>query len=845
MAEEKLYKLERDGIPYDVYAFSEEGANQKIDVHLAKQKVEQRISDEQAKSGIGTAILSGLTNDEAYKTRWLAEKRFPELVEQGDDPLDIYFIDEDEDIAYIDPKDGRVKKEFSEGILGADVEDIFGNVFPALQFASEVGFGTAGLMIGGVTAGGPGAAAGGAGGTAFGGSVMYGAREGLSYMLDGPPLNVEKATKDLQVSTAFGAIPFGAPSKSFGKFADGIISRFPGADGRNSLKDILESGGKTADQKIAYAKEKYGIDITRAEAQGMVTNASQIQKYLQMQPRADKLWDFYHTRNAQVEEAAEGFFNELFSGKYVRDGVKNKLTGKESLDASMDVAEAAEAFLKESLERRKVRAGKIYDDAFEIDMAFDVSDIGKALDDKLADKNVKGPLRDALTKVKDSLTDLNTGQYKTSTKDLHDSLTQDFTPLLEGLTKDGQKYIKREVTLYRNQVSERLKAGNDLYRKATAVYDPTKGHLQQLERSVVRQLAEAVEKGGAQAGRLTQKLFNGSISPKEIKDLKRVLQAEFVDADGVTQSGAQAWQNLKGTWLMTQFDDAIAGTVNPLGASNKFLTKLGIRQVDRAFPGLKPKTTPSGLDIPPTAAELDQLAAEVGQYQARGKKAKILEAMFEPDELANFVDLAEIMQSVSYIATQSASPTQSFQAMERIMAQEGKKFGSKVGEVIRGAFNLPSRFIAKGFDDIGQNIISKQKEAYEDTLIEALINPDAAVELRRYFDKINPKMYYYTQTLSRGGVEALDEVFNQNEARLNEQLQEERDEPSFGPLQVEPTPDNLQSSIDNFVIPQMNEQMFDVQSPNLNLQQTLSPTILPDEADREIAMRSSGIAGLG
>ncbi len=158
---------------------------------------------------------------------------------------------------------------------------------------------------------------------------------------------------------------------------------------------------------------------------------------------------------------------------------------------------------------------------------------------------------------------------------------------------------------------------------------------------------------------------------------------------------------------------------------------------------------------------------------------------------------------------------------------------------------MPSRFIAKGFDDIGQNIISKQKEAYEDTLIEALINPDAAVELRRYFDKINPKMYYYTQTLSRGGVEALDEVFNQNEARLNEQLQEERDEPSFGPLQVEPTPDNLQSSIDNFVIPQMNEQMFDVQSPNLNLQQTLSPTILPDEADREIAMRSSGIAGLG
>lgn len=48
--------------------------------------------------------------------------------------------------------------------------------------------------------------------------------------------------------------------------------------------------------------------------------------------------------------------------------------------------------------------------------------------------------------------------------------------------------------MMRNQVSQRLKNGNDIYRRASAVYDPTKGHLQQLERSVVKQLAEAVEK---------------------------------------------------------------------------------------------------------------------------------------------------------------------------------------------------------------------------------------------------------------------------------------------------------------------------------------------------------------
>jgi hypothetical protein len=55
--------------------------------------------------------------------------------------------------------------------------------------------------------------------------------------------------------------------------------------------------------------------------------------------------------------------------------------------------------------------------------------------------------------------------------------------------------------------------------------------------------------------------------------------------------------------------------------------------------------------------------------------------MLEPDELANFVDMAEVMQSVGYISSQSASPTQSFQAMERIMAQEGMGFGTKTGGV--------------------------------------------------------------------------------------------------------------------------------------------------------------------
>ena len=57
--------------------------------------------------------------------------------------------------------------------------------------------------------------------------------------------------------------------------------------------------------------------------------------------------------------------------------------------------------------------------------------------------------------------------------------------------------------------------------------------------------------------------------------------------------------------------------------------------------------------------------------------------------------------------------------------------------------------------------------------------------------------------------------------------------------------DNLQTSINNFQMPQVQGNMFEAPQPTLAPQQMMSPTILPNEDDREIAMRrQTGIAGL-
>ena len=793
-------------------------------------------------SGLYDAFLSGLSNDETSRLRWLANKRFPESESQGIDPVDYYYIDKDGDMAYRDPQTGKYKKEFQEYDIfgfGMDAEDVGGTVFPTLQFLSEVIGGAGGLIAGGTTAGVPGAIAGGVSGTAALGGAMYGMRAGISEMLDGPEMETAKLINDLSWSSAAGGIPFGAPAKGFPAFAQGVVKRFPGADGRKQLQNIIHEGGNDADEIIRFTQDKYDITLTRPEAQMMATKGTQLQYYLSKQPTSQKLWDFYHDRNLQVQDIADEFFGEIGSGKYVREGVRDKLTGKTSLDASLDVAEASDAVLKKLSQKRQERASLIYKDSFDMpDVSIDVSDLVKGLDDKLADKNTKGKLRKSLQDVRNSLIDQNTGQLKNTTEGLHNSLSQDFRPLIEGLTKDNQQFIKREVSQIRSQVSGRLKEANPLYKLATDVYDPTKGHLQVLEKSIVNAFAKASERGGAQATRLADRMFKGTASPKEITDLKRLLQAEFVDADGVTRSGAQDWQNLKGAWLQTQFDDAIASQVNPLGVSNKFLQSIGIRgQIGDVLP--QAGTRDIGTDASTRA---------VDEAVTRGKRAKTWEAIMEPDELNNFVDLVEMMQAMSFISTRSASPTEALQTLSRIIESEGAGVLSKSKQLALGAINLVPRLLTKGLDDVTGKVMSVQKESYEELLIEAMINPKKAVELRQFLDTINPTMYLGLQTFIRGGEEGLDNLLtsidernaaikSEQEGFSSEQLQKEFD-------QQQSDQQNLQTQIQDFEMPDIATPAFE---PDLDPMQMASATILPDEKDREIAMRQQlgGIGSLG
>ena len=803
----------------------------------------QLIEREKEKSSVGTALLQGLSNDQGYQTAWLAQQRFPELVERGIDPVDYYFLDEDEDIAYIDPYSNEVVKEFKDNLL-VDTARYAG---PTAQFLGELAGGTAGLTLGafgGAAAtanplgGIGGAMAGGGIGTGIGGGVVYAGRAGVSALFDGPPLKTSKLVDDLIVSSAFGVLPFGTKAlRSAGSVFRTASTRFPGKDGKTALEAILREGGKTAEEKVAFAKERFGVDLTRAEAQGIMSNAGAIQRYLQMQPGSQKLWDFYHNRQLQVEEAADVFFDEILRGKYLSGLKKTKLSGREAIDPDSDLANAANEVLKKLAAKRQDRANPVYQNAFELEIPIDVTDIARQLQMDLADPNLRGKAKSVKQELLDALTDFSglsknqlvtnqgTLALKDNTEMLHNALRNDFRPLIEGLTKDAQATLKREVSQLRQQVSDKLKAANPEYARATDIYDPSKGHLQALERSVINDLAKAAELGGEKAARLTKTLFDGSIKPQNLRKLRRLIQTQ----------DPQAWQNLKGTWLRTQFDDAITSSINPLGVNNRFLSRLGIR---------------------------GKVMMGRGAEKVRGTKAKVFSEILDPQELDNFVDLVELMQATSFIASQGGSPTQPLQALQKLLEKDVTGVGRTTLSAIRAVIEIPQRLLVRGFDDAASRSLAFQKEVYEDKLIEALIDPKKAEELAKGIDAVKPGVYFVTQAVARGaGGEVYDiltespfepDKVNPETGRIERGPQgREMIESAKEVTQPEKSLEDPQAMLQGLSVPQVggDTPLFD-ELPNTQpapalsqFDPALSPTIVPLDKDRELAMRTRGNLG--
>jgi len=839
--------------------------------------------DPEGASGIYTALLSGLTNDEDNKVFWLAKRRFPEI----EDPSIYYAYDENGDLFYRDPYTGKSQKEFRDGAFNNDV-DYFDNIGPAGQFLAEVVGGTIGSIKGfaeGATQRNPALAISravyrGGEGTAKGGAKAYGARVALSAMLGGPPLDAYTATKDLAISTVTGAIPFGVPSTAGTKGLYKVfLDKFPGVDGRKQFSDIVQNGGKTVDEKLAYMANKYpDIKMSRAEVDGMVGSSGyKAEEWIFKNARNSKLSAHLQDRNERVGVHAEKFFDFIKQGKYITGGTKNKLTGQAGGDVERDVARATEDYIQAEKKILQTRTAPMYRKAYDEEVAIDVTDILTKVDDVLADLNVSSEKKAIYGRIKKSLTDANVGKNtpRSSTELLHLSLKDDFNRIFATLTKDQDRVLKQEVTEIRNTISTRMKEANPAYKQVTEIYDDALGNSLMLDRSIVGQFAKVAELSDDKVMMVVKKLFSGKISPKEINYLKTSLQS--------TDEGAKAWQNLKGTWLRTKWDDVLAKNTNPLGEPNAFLRAMGLQNPAKALPIPNVVPDATGKILPASADDVARLSREVADYKAVGQTADMWKAIFEPEELVAFTDMTNMMQMVGRLQTKSGSDTFGNFAIDKIFTQEarqimgseavGKQVGNKSLGILTAIANIPSR-AARGFDDMIAAPLNAQKEAYMDLLISHIVDPKKARVANEVLQAAKPITYLVSQTFARAGEEGVADLFNSigesSEGYQTDNLKKASDQrlldkegltddlkKSFflqGPSAQglpEKERENLQGSIDNFQMPQVQGSMFDAPPPSmappptLAPQQMVSPTLLPNEDDREIAMRQqAGIAGL-
>jgi hypothetical protein len=894
--------VEIDGIPYTI---PENKSQQELELairtnvdglgaeHDQKLRESGRRFYEEEASGAVDGFVHGLTNSPRAGHHWLGSRRFPEDLQSGRDPGERYYVDPDsDDVMFIDvdgvygPK-GRAYKEFGDVLEFGDIDkdDLIGWMGPGAQLLSEMILGGLG-MAGGATVGtatpalgGPGVGtvvggmSGGALGSAGGTVVGQGIRSGLSAVVGGPESDFDQLVSDTAWSAGFGLIPVGLPrgalGQAFRQLGDAVLPKigylreqFPDEAGQDLIAAILKEGGGEVDSTIAKAAER-GIKLTRGEAMKGIGQAAFAQYYLGLQSRSRLLTDMYLDRSQQVTNMVKGFADQLTSGKYVSNAFRDPLTGKvkggSSSTVEIDVAKAADDFIKAEQKKRSEQAGEIYRQAYELDEAGSpelaalvdtfltarqvpntardgepLQGILVALRDPDLDplrKEAYGALRDALTSKKRLRAAIvKNGELDDPLDYLPIDTSRDVAKVLQEtfdtlITKYGKsdatrnKKLVGELSNLKASMNEAFRSYNPVWGRAQDIYRPEDPMSTLQNFKIIADIAKVAESGGTEAARAVSRIFSGSAEPVDILKLKTA----------VMEQNPAAWQRLKGNWLRTKFNDVSQRTSNELGVPNKFLGALSLRG-----------------DVADLTKASDKggFSSEVATYRA----------LFEPEELQELAEISDILQMVRSVQDKINSDTQTKQKFAELLSIESNKAGVSAPEIIFNMFGLLGRSAKSIRDSVNGSMAAKYKQervnAYEDVLIEQVINPDPNRTLLKQMKESFPRYYAIaTQALKETG-QAMEEgvtpspetQIREKRASSREEEQERlREEAASQIKMMESSQASSPSVTDIFApLPSMGGGMSSLGIP--------SATVLPSEQDRELAERlrqsKSGIGGL-
>jgi len=721
---------------------------------------------------INRAIRASLFFNDDAMIEYLASQRFP-----NDPSAAMRYEMRDGEIVYQDDE-GNFVPEFDFGEDGSLVgEYLVPNLVPAVTFAADVAGGMAGATkgfntgaelarrmgiknpwaISAITL--ASAALGGFGGTAAAGGLARGGRElMIDQFYNLPPEEAAAAYRDLLVSSGFSAIPFGAgPTRA-------VVQKFTGKE--DALRYLLNLRAST-DEVIREAQQKFGIQLTPAEAATGMTKAANIQFFLSRQPQIAKIRNFYDGRAARIREAVEVFADKMGSGMQAYGDINRRLR---------DTANAA---MEELAKRRKTRAGRIYDslrgEGGEELYQIDIKPIMQKINQRLKDPKLDPGMESALRSFQRLLVD-RANRPITGLMALHDRRKASIQNLIkENLgTEQGNVLIG-----LRDDMTALMDEAAPEYRLARRVYDPTKPNLQVTERSAVGRIANLVN--DKQTANALKMLFDPNVSVQSIRNARRVLQAQ----------DPQAWKDIKGMYIKTRMDD--------------FWRASG-----------------------------EQGVPQFQQFFASPRTRAMMEEMLEPAEFQSFSRLIEIIGKAQSIQ-RSGSPTQQLLALEERLAKEGKGLGASTIETLLAALRLPGRILSGQVgDDLVRNISMKQADAYMDKLTDVLLGESGEEVIDQAYRYFMPLEFGAKQSLMRGGIEAEEALTEPRERAYM---------PTEGQFQAI---EEQRARDDQYLQSLLQQQPQSMAPMPRGFNPAMSPTILPNPEDRELAARlQGGILGLG
>jgi len=767
--------------------------NKTGELGFAQQKESDNYTIRKAKSH--------LFFDDDTRIDFLASERFP-----GDPMGSMKYVNIDGDLYYQNPNGEKVfngtkyTKEFPNNeAVGFFGDKVVPNLMPASTFVADVGGGMAGAKFGFkqglrliANPANPATKNPYVAGAVLLGSTAAGGFGG-NYLLGGVARTGREATID-----QFYSLP---PEEIAAAHNDLLISSafslIPFGQGSmgtakllnvfnkdpDALKYLVELRG-TTDETIQEAK-RFGFDLTPAQADQIGSRGADLQYFLSRQPDARKITQFYDSQAMQISEAIRTFADDIGSQ-----------SGKVG-DVNTRLVDTSKRVLDELTAKRKQRATRLYNILKESPGGIKVNHMDNVID--LIDSKIAGEVLDESGKVVNVIrpadeTVKNLEKFKKMFFDKDGVLVEDLMELDARRTTEMKKLafaLQGEGTGdagtifgIMDNMTALMDESAPMYRQARRVYDPNKPALQLVEKSAIGRFGKIMT--DKQTATAMKNLFDPNVSLKSLRNSRRILQA----------ADPELFKDIKKQFILDQYD--------------KFFRA---ESLQKGMPGFQ-------------------------KYFSGNKTEAMMKEMLEPEEFANFSRMNELMGMAFKIPT-SGSQTQPLTEMASQLAHEGLGGKTKAAQTALALINLPGRFFQ---GQLGQDIVGRiakdQQQGYLNILTDQLLEgPDTIKNLDEVYNFFNTNEFMIKQTGLRGGVEGYQGITEPSvQPYTGNEQPAQPEQPGYEDLlnQI-----NSMSPTDGA----MNQPAFDMPSSDLAPPQMLSPTILPDEKDREIAMRQIG--GLG